>query len=61
MKTKKEKRPDISILAPVLVQIDFEKIRKKLYADSGYILGNSRDNAYRDGVDATIEMIRGEV
>ena len=37
---------------------NFEKLRKKLYAESGYTLGNSRDNSYRDGVDATLEMIK---
>lgn len=34
---------------------DFQKMKKKLYADSPFDLGTIQDDAYRDGVDASLE------
>jgi hypothetical protein len=37
--------------------IDIVKMRKKLYADSPFNLATKEDDAYRDGVDATLVLI----
>jgi hypothetical protein len=37
--------------------VDLVKMRKKLYADSPFNLATKEDDAYRDGVDATLILI----
>ena len=41
-------------------EIDFVKIEARLYCHSPFDLGTDKDNAYRDGVDKTLEAIKEE-
>lgn len=43
------------------MSVDIEKLRKKLYAGSPFDLCTAKDNAYRDGVDMTLEMVNEQI
>ena len=40
--------------------MNINKMRKKLYADSPFDLASKKDDAYRDGVDNTLDLVQVE-
>jgi hypothetical protein len=41
-----------------LKDLNLTKLQNKLYADSPYDLASELDNAYRNGVDAVIDLLQ---
>lgn len=39
------------------MELNLEKLKKKMYADSPYDIGSEKDDAYRDGVDSVLDAI----